>query len=174
MIVTVLIIVLIIVLILVLKNRENFRSLVFKSIYLSKSQACSTLSNVKELNEYNDMDFKLRKIDKKKYGNNVALHYCNRLEDFNKYDKKLLDWVLLNLRRKTPKNLSFIIQKYIERPFLVDKRKFDIRVWVLVNQEMEVFFFREGYLRTSCYEYKLDNCDDPINSQFVHLTNNAV
>ena len=108
MIVTVLIIVLIIVLILVLKNRENFRSLVFKSIYLSKSQACSTLSNVKELNEYNDMDFKLRKIDKKKYGNNVALHYCNRLEDFNKYDKKLLDWVLLNVKRKTPKNLSFI------------------------------------------------------------------
>lgn len=36
---------------------------------------------------------------------------------------------------------------------------------------MEVFFFKEGYLRTSVEEYKLDdNCED----QFVHLTNNAV
>ena len=29
----------------------------------------------------------------------------------------------------------FIIQKYIERPLLVHKRKFDIRVWVLLNQQ---------------------------------------
>jgi len=36
---------------------------------------------------------------------------------------------------------------------------------------MEVFFFKEGYLRTSTIEYKLeDNCDD----QLMHLTNNAV
>ena len=69
-----------------------------------------------------------------------------------------------------PKNLSFIIQKYIEKPLLIRRRKFDIRVWVLVNQDMEVFFFKEGYLRTSGSEYKLDDCDDP----FVHLTNNAV
>ena len=70
-----------------------------------------------------------------------------------------------------PKNMSFIIQKYIEKPLLINKRKFDIRVWVLINQDMEVYFFKEGYLRTSAFEYKLsDNCKD----QFVHLTNNAV
>lgn len=69
-----------------------------------------------------------------------------------------------------PKNMTFIIQKYIEKPFLINKRKFDIRVWVLVNQDMEVFFFKEGYVRTSGSEYRLDNCENP----FVHLTNNAV
>lgn len=69
-----------------------------------------------------------------------------------------------------PKNLSFIIQKYIERPYLINNRKFDIRVWVLINQNMDVYFCREGYLRTSAFEYILDNCQD--NS--VHLTNNAV
>ena len=31
------------------------------------------------------------------------------------------------------KNMKFIIQKYIERPLLINKRKFDIRVWVLIN-----------------------------------------
>ena len=35
---------------------------------------------------------------------------------------------------------------------------------------MEVFFFKEGYLRTSACEYNLDNAND----MFVHLTNNAV
>ena len=68
------------------------------------------------------------------------------------------------------KPLQFIIQKYIEKPFLISGRKFDIRVWVLVNQDFEVFFYREGYVRTSSQEYKLDNCED----QYVHLTNNAV
>jgi hypothetical protein len=56
------------------------------------------------------------------------------------------------------KSMSFIIQKYIERPFLIYNRKFDIRVWVLINQDMEVYFFKEGYLRTSALGYKLDNC----------------
>ena len=39
------------------------------------------------------------------------------------------------IKFQVPKNLSFIIQKYIEKPFLIDKRKFDIRVWVLINHE---------------------------------------
>ena len=70
------------------------------------------------------------------------------------------------------KHNSFIIQKYIEMPFLVYQRKFDIRVWVFINYEGSVFFFKEGYLRTSSSEFNIDpnNPDD----QFVHLTNNAV
>ena len=70
------------------------------------------------------------------------------------------------------KHNTFIIQKYIEKPLLIYKRKFDIRVWVLLNHEHELFFFKEGYLRTSSTEFGIDleNIDDA----FVHLTNNAV
>ena len=67
---------------------------------------------------------------------------------------------------------SFIIQKYIENPLLINNRKFDIRVWSLVNHEGECFFFKEGYLRTSSSPFQIDIED--IDNKFVHLTNNAV
>jgi len=70
------------------------------------------------------------------------------------------------------KHNTFIIQKYIERPLLICKRKFDIRVWVLLNQEQDLFFFKEGYLRTSSSEFGIDLSN--IDNAFVHLTNNAV
>ena len=41
---------------------------------------------------------------------------------------------------------------------------------MLINQDMEVYFFKEGYLRTSAFVYKLDNCKDPMK----HLKNNAI
>jgi len=49
-------------------------------------------------------------------------------------------------------------------------KKFDIRVWVLVTHLMEVYVFKEGYLRMSSEDYTLDEIDNP----FIHLTNNAV
>lgn len=49
-------------------------------------------------------------------------------------------------------------------------KKFDIRVWVLVTHNMEVYIFKEGYLRMSSENYTLDHLDNP----FIHLTNNAV
>ena len=60
----------------------------------------------------------------------------------------------------------------MERPLLFDGRKFDIRVWVLFDHQMKVYFFKKGYLRTSSNTYSLQ--DDKINDLAVHLTNNAV
>ena len=55
---------------------------------------------------------------------------------------------------------------------LINKRKFDIRVWVLVTQEMDAYFFREGYLRTSSSEYS--TAKEKLDNDYIHLTNNAV
>lgn len=67
---------------------------------------------------------------------------------------------------------TFIIQKYIERPFLVNQRKFDIRVWVCLTQDLDVYFFKEGYLRTSSQPYSLTQAS--LEDDYVHLTNNAI
>ena len=64
----------------------------------------------------------------------------------------------------------FVVQKYIEKPLLINGRKFDIRLWVLVTHEHKCFYFREGYCRLSGQPYTLENQEN----LFVHLTNNAI
>ena len=66
----------------------------------------------------------------------------------------------------------FVIQKYIEKPLLVDERKFDIRLWVLVAQDQRCYLFKEGYIRTSSYKFTLSQ--ESIDQPMIHLTNNAV
>jgi hypothetical protein len=68
---------------------------------------------------------------------------------------------------------TYIIQKYIEKPFLVYKRKFDIRCFALltsINNVLQCYFYEEGYIRTSSKKF---SCSD-INDLFIHLTNDAV
>ena len=62
-----------------------------------------------------------------------------------------------------------ILQKYIENPLLYKGRKFDMRIWVLLNHKMELFFFKEGHLKATSVKYDISskNC-------FVHLTNYSV
>jgi len=67
---------------------------------------------------------------------------------------------------------SFIIQKYIERPLLINSRKFDIRIWVFLDSEGNAYYCKKGYLRTSSKKFVLDP-GDPDN-RLVHLTNVAI
>ena len=36
---------------------------------------------------------------------------------------------------------QFVIQKYIEKPLLIKNRKFDIRVWALITQDLNLYFY---------------------------------
>ena len=67
---------------------------------------------------------------------------------------------------------SFMLQEYIERPFLYQRRKFDIRHYILVtsiNGRFKGYWFKRGYIRTSSSEYTLNH-----GQANVHLTNDAV
>ncbi|KAK2507557.1 hypothetical protein MC885_015555 [Smutsia gigantea] len=65
-----------------------------------------------------------------------------------------------------------VIQKYLERPLLLEPghRKFDIRSWVLVDHQYNIYLYREGVLRTASEPYHIDNFQDKT----CHLTNHCI
>lgn len=71
-----------------------------------------------------------------------------------------------------PNYSLFVVQKYIEKPLLIDERKFDIRLWVLVTQDHSCYLFKEGYIRLSSYKYTV--AQEEVQNLQIHLTNNAI
>ena len=66
-----------------------------------------------------------------------------------------------------------ILQKYIENPLLVHKRKFDIRCYAMltsINGNLKGFMYEQGYIRTSSVLYSKADFKD----KFVHLTNDCI
>ena len=69
---------------------------------------------------------------------------------------------------------AYIVQRYIENPYLVGGKKFDIRLYVLVTSfsPLVAFMYRGGFARFSHTRYSSDPAD--IANNFVHLTNVAI
>ncbi|KAL4488030.1 hypothetical protein ABPG72_009368 [Tetrahymena utriculariae] len=74
---------------------------------------------------------------------------------------------IINFFQNQLNQQQWILQKYIEKPLLYKNRKFDIRMWALITCKNEIFFYHDGYMRTSSHDYNLENC-----SSNIHLTNN--
>lgn len=67
-----------------------------------------------------------------------------------------------------------IMQKYLEKPLLINKKKFDIRCYALIASTKPLFvLFHHGYLRFAIDDYSLSIFEQP-NGKFVHLTNNSI
>lgn len=94
-----------------------------------------------------------------------------KLKDINVWKKE--DF----LRRDEDKNdkeppETYVVQRYIENPYLIGGKKFDIRVYILVTSyiPLKVWLYRSGFARFSNARFSLDSISDT----FVHLTNVAI
>ncbi|CBZ55627.1 putative tubulin-tyrosine ligase family protein [Neospora caninum Liverpool] len=71
---------------------------------------------------------------------------------------------------------GYIVQQYICNPYLLDNRKFDFRVYVLitaVTPKLSVFVSRRSLVRFCTEDYE-PPCPGNMNNEFMHLTNYAI
>ncbi|XP_012728903.2 probable tubulin polyglutamylase TTLL9 isoform X2 [Fundulus heteroclitus] len=67
---------------------------------------------------------------------------------------------------------NYVSQRYIENPYLINGRKFDLRVYVLVTSyvPLKAWLYRDGFARFSSTRFSLSSIDD----KYMHLTNVSV
>ena len=113
--------------------------------------------------ELMDDDDKIDNMDSMYNKNNTN----NMRESF--YDPYDYDYIK---RKRKISNIyisnELIIQKYLDNPLLYRKRKCDIRCFVLVDWNLNVFFCREGHLKASSFIYDINNIN-----KFIHITNHS-
>jgi tubulin polyglutamylase TTLL5 len=69
---------------------------------------------------------------------------------------------------------AVVLQRYVERPLLLDGFKFDLRLYVLVTScnPLEAFLYTEGFGRFATEPYTLDPAK--LSDLYVHLTNSSI
>ncbi|XP_072206061.1 probable tubulin polyglutamylase TTLL9 isoform X6 [Excalfactoria chinensis] len=90
--------------------------------------------------------------------------------------KDIFDWKMDGGRTNEQKDETqietYVVQRYIENPYLIGGRKFDLRVYILVTSysPLKAWLYRDGFARFSSMRFTLNSIDD----HYVHLTNVAV
>uniref|UniRef100_A0A8C1V9C3 Tubulin tyrosine ligase-like family, member 7 n=1 Tax=Cyprinus carpio TaxID=7962 RepID=A0A8C1V9C3_CYPCA len=76
---------------------------------------------------------------------------------------------------KLPVQDHFIVQEYLDKPFLMEGYKFDLRFYILVTScdPLRVFLYNDGLVRMGTEKYHMPN-ESNLNQLYMHLTNYSV
>ncbi|KAJ8277796.1 hypothetical protein GJAV_G00080150 [Gymnothorax javanicus] len=76
---------------------------------------------------------------------------------------------------KLPAQDHFIVQEYLDKPFLMEGYKFDLRIYILVTScdPLRIFLYNDGLVRMGTEKYHAPN-DSNLNQLYMHLTNYSV
>ena len=71
-------------------------------------------------------------------------------------------------------NDVYVVSKYIENPFLMGGKKFDLRIYCLVTtfHPLKAYLYQQGFCRFCNEKFSVDVSD--INNIYMHLTNVAI
>ncbi|XP_035743508.1 uncharacterized protein LOC118451242 [Vespa mandarinia] len=73
-----------------------------------------------------------------------------------------------------PRKSSYLAQRYLWNPSLINGYKYDIRLYVLLTSidPLRIFIYTEGLVRLATVKYH--NRLDTLNDRFMHLTNTSI
>jgi tubulin polyglutamylase TTLL4 len=72
---------------------------------------------------------------------------------------------------RVPTDKDVVVSRYVSNPLLIDNKKFDLRVYVLVTSfdPLRIYVYEQGLCRFASLEYSTD-----VRKRCVHLTNYSV
>ena len=105
--------------------------------------------------EYNPFDAWLFKPSRDSFGNGIKI-----IDNFK---------IIQNSIYK-----NYLISRYIMNPMLINNKKFDIRVYILVTDmnPLKIYYYRDGYLKIPVKDFTLDY--KYINDNCVHITTSDI
>ena len=70
---------------------------------------------------------------------------------------------------------DLIVQKYLHKPHLIEGKKFDLRIYVILVgvNPLRVYIYKDGMARFATEFYKKPT-DDNVHDLFMHITNYAI
>ncbi|XP_014394734.1 PREDICTED: tubulin polyglutamylase TTLL7 isoform X2 [Myotis brandtii] len=76
---------------------------------------------------------------------------------------------------KLPSQDHLIVQEYIDKPFLMEGYKFDLRIYILVTScdPLKIFLYHDGLVRMGTEKYIPPN-ESNLTQLYMHLTNYSV
>ncbi|XP_013855480.1 tubulin polyglutamylase TTLL7 isoform X1 [Austrofundulus limnaeus] len=76
---------------------------------------------------------------------------------------------------KLPAQEHFIVQEYLDKPFLMEGYKFDLRIYILVTScdPLRIFLYNDGLVRMGTEKYHAPT-EANLSQLYMHLTNYSV
>lgn len=70
---------------------------------------------------------------------------------------------------------EYIVQEYVEKPLLVNKKKFDLRIYVVLfgAEPMHSYLYEEGMARFCTVDYQQPSASNKKN-EYMHLSNYSI
>ncbi|KAF7649172.1 hypothetical protein LDENG_00145900 [Lucifuga dentata] len=75
---------------------------------------------------------------------------------------------------QVPQRKALLVQKYLQKPYLINGSKFDLRIYVYVTSydPLRVYIFSDGLVRFASCRYS--SSTKTLSNKFMHLTNYSV